>query len=152
MMTEETIAQAEANALRQVLDIMLTISQRGGISYPEHVQIPMNSTLNDLIQEWRNQAEALGVTDHVQYPTIAGAYGFETAKGEGVLNLADEGRIFAYPTVSLLPPPSSPTVASEININVIYMHLSEFLRYHAHGEEMMVAAETKEQDILTGVQ
>jgi hypothetical protein len=148
-MMEEMIAQTEANAVSQVLDIMLIVGQGGGTRHPAHVQIQLDATWDDLVQAWYHHAEALGIREHVRYPTVAGAYEFKTSKGKEVFNIADYCRIFACPTVPLLSPPPAPTAAPGIKLNVIYWHISDLRKYHRHGGEMTISSETTEQEIPT---
>jgi hypothetical protein len=54
-MTEQMIAQAEADKIPQTIDVMLAVGQPSGTRYPAHVQILADATWDDLIQASHQQ-------------------------------------------------------------------------------------------------
>jgi hypothetical protein len=73
-MTEQIIAQVEMDRTSQAIDIMLAVGLQSGTRYSAHVQIPANTTWDDLIQAWNQQAEALGITQRSRFQVIASAF------------------------------------------------------------------------------
>jgi hypothetical protein len=120
-MTEEIIAQREAEKRPQMLDIMLAISPTTGKKYPSHIQIPASATWDDLVMAWYRQAELVGFEDRKRFPTVAASYDIRGAKGGEALNLTDSDRIIAVPIVAI---PDAPQAAPTPSIVIPQIHVT----------------------------